>query len=99
MKPYRVIVHGILAPVQTPEGLRERGFYTAREVLAASAAAAGLTAVALVESDPRVVEIAGERRSGALDFSVDEVVPLADDAPVDEGPQELIFYRDGDDAR
>jgi len=98
VRAYRVIVHGVVSPVPSPDGPRARGFYTAREVRAAGPAEAGLAAVGLVQADPRVAAIATEWRAASPDLLVDEVVDLGAGAPVDGAPQGFIFYNEAEDA-
>ena len=87
----------MLSPAPPAEGPAARGFYTAREVRAPSAAAASLRAMALVQEDPRVAVIMDEWRSAAPELSIDEVVVMESGEAFDEGPKGFIFYDESAD--
>ena len=94
MRPFRIIVHGTLTPKQTSEGLKARGFYTARAVMAASPEAAGLEAIGLIAADPRIDGIMAEWESGRPDIVVDQVVELGVSEMYDSATMGFIFYSD-----
>jgi hypothetical protein len=96
VKGYRVIVHGVLAPVLANDAPRPRGFYTARSVHASSRQDAALKVLALVQADPRVDAIMREWGADRPDITVDEIVDLDSGDPLDEEPQGFIFYDESD---
>ena len=96
MRGFRVIVHGVLAPVESAVGPLARGFYTAREVRAPDRATAQLQVLGLVQADPRVALIAAEWKSARPDLIVDEVVDLGADEPLDAAPKGFIFYNEAE---
>jgi hypothetical protein len=94
MRPYRIIIHGAFAPKQTADGPKARGFYTARAVVATSAAEAGLEVVRLVASDSRIDEIMVEWNASRPDISVDGVVELQPGDEANSAPLGFILYSD-----
>ena len=97
MRAFRVLVHGVLTPAPSPGGPLPRGFYTAREVAAATREAAALAALRLVQQDPRVGEIMAQWQSAAPALLIDEIVAMEADEEFDPAPRGFILYDESEE--